>query len=109
MRVVENYVLEGGRRVEGPSKEEERRVLRRAAVLNAQDRLLVEMLVKSFSRRRIAGILKVPVGTVCRRAQKLGRRLHDPLVVALFDEKGPLAAEDPPIGVEHLLVGLSAR
>ncbi len=36
-------------------------------------------------------------------------RLHDPLVVALFDDRCPLAADYRQLGTEHYLLGLSPR
>src|SRR5207247_1087341 len=87
----------------------EQAMLQRAALLPPHDRLLIELLQRNASRRQIADILKVPPGTVCRRIQRLGRRLHDPIVIALLDANCPLEPHIRQIGVERLLLALSIR
>src|SRR2546421_10394578 len=62
-------------------------LLQRAALLPPEDRLLIELLQRNTTRRQIADILKQPPGTVCRRIQRLGRRLHNPVVIALLDPR----------------------
>src|SRR5207249_4016057 len=85
-------------------------LLKRAAVLPNEDRLLVELLVRGETpRRQIAEILNLTPGTVCRRAQRLCRRLYSPLVIALFDDKCPLPDEYRQLGVEHFLLGMPPR
>jgi hypothetical protein len=70
---------------------------------------LFELLAGGASYRLIARVLCVPAGTVCRRARRIGARLHDPLVVALLEERCPLAPEIRQMGIEHFLAARSAR
>ena len=84
-------------------------VRQRAALLPQPDRLLVELLQRNASRRQIAEILKLPPGTVCRRIQRLGKRLHNPIVIVLLDAHCPLEPHVRQIGVERLLMDLTIR
>jgi DNA-directed RNA polymerase specialized sigma24 family protein len=91
----------------GPLQQE---LLRRATVLLPRDRLMVELAIRhGVSRRRLAEALGIPAGSVTRRLQKLGARLHDPLVVALLCPNCPLASEYRQLGIEHFLQGQSLR
>lgn len=82
---------------------------RRIALLPEEDRALLELIRHDASRRRIAGLLRITPGALCRRVQKLAKRLHDPQVAALMDERCALPPEIRQIGVEHLLLGVSIR
>jgi DNA-directed RNA polymerase specialized sigma24 family protein len=85
-------------------------VLRRAAYLDDQDRMLLQLVLRgSISRREMGKLVGVPGGTVSRRVARLSRRLHDPIVVALTDPRCPLASEYRQLGVEHFLRGMSVR
>ena len=109
MRVVENRVLESGTRVERALTEDTeatRKVLARAALLLPEDRAMVELALRGVTHRQIASLLKLDPGNVSRRLKRLARRLHDPLVLALLDEKCPLDPEVRQLAVEKLLVGL---
>ena len=81
-------------------------VLQRAALLPPEDRLLIELVHRNATRRQIADILKIPPGTVCRRIQRLGSRLHNPIVIALLDPRCPLEPHIRQIGVERLLLDM---
>ncbi len=110
MRSVVNALLERGRRVEAQDDRQIRAaLLKRAALLPEQDRLLVELVQREMSRRRIAEILKMAPGTVCRRVRKLSQRLYDPLVLALLHESCPLEAQKRQMAVEYFLLGLTIR
>ena len=83
---------------------------RRVELLRPEERLLVELSVRGGrSSRQIAELLQRDAGTVSRTLHRIGKRLHDPLVIALLDPKCPLEGELRQVGVEHLLVGLSAH
>jgi len=106
MRTVDHYVLEragSGRAVE--DEDLVAAVLRRAALLPAEDRALIDLVRRNVTRRQIAAVMGTDPGTVCRRIRKLSERLHDPVVIALLHDKCPLPAEHRQIGVEHLLLG----
>jgi DNA-directed RNA polymerase specialized sigma24 family protein len=104
------YLAERGQRLERVDPDIQKALLKRAAVLPSKDRLLVELLVRGETpRRQIAELLKLTPGTVCRRAQRLSRRLYSPLVIALFDNKCPLSDEYRQLGVEHFLLGMPTR
>jgi hypothetical protein len=105
MHVVESKVIErSAPRVAPDESAKIAALLQRAALLPPEDRLLIELLQRNATRRQIADILKAPPGTVCRRIQRLSRRLHNPIVIALLDERCPLEASVRQIGVERLLL-----
>jgi DNA-directed RNA polymerase specialized sigma24 family protein len=85
-------------------------VAKRIALLPQRDRAIVELTLRSnLSRSEIARAFGMSAGQVSRRLKVLYARLHDPLVIALFDERCPLAPEYRQLGIEHHLVGLSPR
>src|SRR5688572_27631888 len=85
-------------------------LLRRAALLREPDRTLAHLSFKpdatSASIARAAGMAPA---TIKRRMQRIGARLHDPLVVALIDRTCPLVMEYRQIGIEHFLQGQSTH
>ena len=82
----------------------------RLELLPVRDRAIVELTLSSnLSRAGIARALGMAPGQVSRRLRVLYARLHDPLVVALFDPRCPLAPEYRQLGTEHFLLGASAR
>src|SRR5688572_29771339 len=111
MPLVENQVLdrrsvEDGQIPAGVPAE----LLKRAALLLEPDRALVHMSFKAnATRHMIACALGLAPGTITRRLQRIGARLHDPLVVALLDRTCPLVSEYRQIGIEHFLQGLSTH
>lgn len=85
-------------------------LIRRVALLPTRDRAIVELTLRSnLSRTGIARALDITPGQVSRRLRVLYARLHDPLVLALFEQRCPLAAEYRQLGIEHHLLGLSPR
>ncbi|HEV2293684.1 MAG TPA: hypothetical protein VGR35_07500 [Tepidisphaeraceae bacterium] len=84
-------------------------LMKRVALLPQRDRAIIELTRLHLSRSGIARALGMSPGQVSRRLRVLYARLHDPLVVALFDERCPLAAEHRQLGIEHHLLGLSPR
>ncbi|HEV7300829.1 MAG TPA: hypothetical protein VGN72_15795 [Tepidisphaeraceae bacterium] len=83
-------------------------ILKRARLLERDDRLLVELALQGrLSRRKLGEVFHVPAGTVTRRLQRIAARLYDPLVVDLLDDTCPIAPEYRQIGVEHFLQRLS--
>src|SRR4051812_40729700 len=110
MTIRSTYLAERGRRIEPIDPDMQKALLQRAAVLPSEDRVLIELLIRGQTpRRKIAEILNRTPGTVCRRIQRLCQRLHNPLVIALFDEKCPLPGDYRQLGVEHFLLGLRGR
>ncbi len=94
MQRVENRVLERARQPEFQDDSvRQRQVLRRAELLPEQERLLVELALRQVRRRRIAKLLNLTAGNICRRIHRLNQRLHDPIVVALLDDRCPLPAD----------------
>jgi DNA-directed RNA polymerase specialized sigma24 family protein len=88
----------------------QRAVLKRAELLDPDDRLLVRLAVHNgVSRRQLAQMFHQQPGSVTRRLQRLGARLNDPLVVALLDARCPLPPEYRQLGVEHFLQGRTMR
>src|SRR5688500_7598558 len=68
--------------------------VRRLNALPQRDRAIVELtLPVNLSRDGIARAVGVTAGQVTRRLRTLYARLHDPLVVALFDKRCPLSRE----------------
>jgi hypothetical protein len=111
MQLCENRVLERGSRVRVESEElaAAKSVLGRAALLPPRDRLLVELALRRVTHRRIGELMKLPPGTVTRRIHRLSKRLHDPVVIALLDERCPLEPDIRQLGVERLLVGMTDK
>ena len=112
MPLLDPTVLERQLNVRAPQHlvDGQRAVLKRAELLDPDDRLLVRLaLHNGVSRRQLAQVLRIPAGSVTRRLQRLGARLNDPLVVALLDSSCPLAPEYRQLGVEHFLRGRSMR
>jgi DNA-directed RNA polymerase specialized sigma24 family protein len=82
----------------------------RLELLPTRDRAIVELTMRAnLSRSGIARALGVTPGQISRRLRVLYARLHDPLVVALFDPRCPLAPEYRQLGTEHFLLGIKAR
>ena len=111
MQLCDNRVLERGtqRRIESDELIAAKQVLARAALLPEKDRLLVELALRRVTHRRIGELMKLPPGTVTRRIQRLSKRLHDPLVIALLDERCPLEPDVRQLGVERFLIGMTER
>ena len=85
-------------------------VMKRVALLPQRDRAIVELTLRSnLSRAGIGRAFGMSAGQVSRRLRVLYGRLHDPLVVALFEDRCPLAPEYRQLGIEHHLLGLSPR
>ncbi|MDQ3440705.1 MAG: hypothetical protein M3478_10190 [Planctomycetota bacterium] len=83
---------------------------KRLDLLPVRDRAIVELTMRSnLSRSGIARALGLAPGQVSRRLRVLYARLHDPLVVALFDARCPLSPAYRQLGTEHFLLGLSPR
>ncbi len=84
--------------------------MKRLAVLPQRDRAIIELTLRAnLSRAGIARALGITPGQVTRRLRILYARLHDPLVVALFDARCPLTPEYRQLGTEHFLLGSSPR
>ena len=79
----------------------------RIELLPTRDRAIVELTLRAnLSRAGIARALDMAPGQVSRRLRVLYARLHDPLVVALCDDRCPLAPEYRQLGIEHFLLGV---
>ncbi len=78
----------------------------RAKLLQARDRLLLEMALKHrLSHRQMATVLGVAAGSVSRKLRRVLNRLHDPFVVALADPGCSLAPDYRQLAVEHFIHG----
>ena len=111
MAIVSNCSLDqhASTRRDIPLDETQKALLRRGRFLLPHDRLLLDLVMKNrLSRRQVAMILGLEPGTVTRRLQRLGQRLHDPLVLALTDSSCRLAPDYRQLGIEHFLQGLSS-
>jgi len=112
MPLLDPTILESQLHVRAPAglADGQRAVLKRAELLDPDDRLLVRLaLHNGVSRRQLAQVLHIPAGSVTRRLQRLGARLNDPIVVALLEPRCPLSPEYRQLGVEHFLQGRSLR
>ena len=112
MPLLDPTILERQLHVRAPRSlsDGQRAVLKRADLLDPDDRLLVRLaLHNGVSRRQLAQMFKQQPGSVTRRLQRLGARLNDPLVVTLLDGQCPLAPEYRQLGIEHFLQGRSMR
>ena len=121
MNVSKTIVLESGRRISrtllepvggvgvGRTRDTNGDSLwQRIALLPADDQALLELSLRAgASYRTIARALRRSPGSVSRAIRRLGRRLHDPLVVGLLDPDCPLDPVYRQIAVEHFLTGLS--
>ena len=84
--------------------------MKRLALLPQRDRAIIELTLRAnLSRAGIARAVGITPGQVTRRLRILYARLHDPLVVALFDARCPLTPEYRQLGIEHFLLGASPR
>lgn len=82
-------------------------LMKRTALLPTRDRAIVELTLRAnLSRAGIARALGMAPGQVSRRLRQLYARLHDPLVIALSDDRCPLPPEHRQLGLEHFLLGL---
>jgi IS30 family transposase len=110
MNVTKTIVLESGTALtrSSPAAEAPDALWQRIALLSEDDRTLLELSLRvGASYRVIARVLKRSPGWVSRSIRRLGRRLHDPLVVALMDRDCPLDPTYRQIAVEHFLAGRS--
>lgn len=91
-------------RTRRPLTEPSEGLLGRLRLLDAKDRLLMEMALKHrLSCRQMATVLGQQAGTVHRRFRRLFNRLHDPLIVWLADPRCPLSPDDRQIGIDYFL------
>ena len=102
---VEDHRARGSRRTKvSPA------LAQRLAALPSRDRAIVELTMSSkLTRAEIARALDIAPGQVSRRLRILYQRLHDPLVVTLFDRACPLPSEHRQLGIEHFLLGLTVN
>ena len=109
-QVTRQIILESGRLLSAADPASEEGFWERAAMLRAEERVLVELAVRGGrSHRQIAGLLGRTPGSVTRALQRLSRRLSDPLVLALLHPNCLLEPQERQIGVEHFLSGLTAK
>jgi DNA-directed RNA polymerase specialized sigma24 family protein len=110
MHVERSIVLESGTRLQAAAAEPTEGLWQRVALLCREDRLLAELALRGgASHRQIGRLLNRPPGSITRSLQRLARRLHDPIVLALLHPSCPLSPQCRQIGVEHVLKGLPAR
>lgn len=110
MPLVENRILDESYADQPAIRPDAADVLRRAALLPEPDRAIVHMSLKTGASRHVIGrALGLNPGTITRRLQRIGARLHDPIVLALLDPACPLIGEYRQVGVEHFLQGLSTH
>lgn len=96
--------MEAGGEVRAPSRDDS--VLQQhIALLEEDDRTLVELARAGVPHRRIAKALGLEPGTVTRRLKRLGQRIHSPIVARLLDPKCPLGPDYRQVGVEFYLTG----
>jgi hypothetical protein len=108
MNVSRCIVLESGSPLRSRDREATDGLWDRIALLARDDQVLVELSLKAgASHRQIGRLLKRSPGSVSRQLRRIGRRLHDPLVLALLHPSCPLDAEHRQIGVERFLRGVS--
>jgi len=108
MNVSRCIILESGTRVRSADRElaDGEALWKRIELLTRDDQILLELSIRGgASNRQIGRLLNRSPGSVSRRLQRLGRRLHDPLVLALLQPNCPLEAEFRQIGVERFLCG----
>jgi DNA-directed RNA polymerase specialized sigma24 family protein len=108
MNVSKTIVLESGTRLTPARLEPPDGLWERIALLRPDDRTLLELSLRAGASYRVIGrALKRSPGSVSRAIRRLGRRLHDPLVVGLLHRDCPLDPVYRQIAVEHFLTGLS--
>jgi len=85
-------------------------LLRRAAHLQREDRLLVEVTLRChLSQRQLAVLVGKSHGTIARRLKRLTTLLKDPLVVRLLEGPCPLDRADREIAIGYFLHRRSLR
>ena len=85
-------------------------IMERARYLDARDRMVFAMLGnKNLSQREVAQIVGMSESTLCRRIKRIWRRLDDPMVRALIEQKGVLREEFWELAIEHFLHGANAK
>lgn len=110
INTAEQREIEAGERISRVDDETPAKLRQRIELLLPDDRLLVELIMGgTISRRQAAQLMKLGTGTVTRRMQRIGARLHDPIVRHLMEPKCPLPPDYRQIGVEHFLAGLSSK
>ena len=108
MNVSRCIVIESGRPLRSGDREPVAadRLWERIALLGRDDQILLELSIRGgASHRQIGRLLNRSPGSVSRRLRRLGRRLHDPLVLALLHPACPLEGDYRQIGVERFLCG----
>jgi DNA-directed RNA polymerase specialized sigma24 family protein len=86
-----------------------RQVLERARLLLPHERTLLELHLEGASLSSIARAMGISSGTACRRLSRIVTRLRNPLIGVLLESHCPLPCEHRQVGIEHFLLGLSAR
>ena len=109
-QVTRQIVLESGKLLRAADLASPEGFWERAAMLRAEERVLVELAVRGGrSHRQIAALVGGTPGSITRKLQRLSRRLSDPLVLALLHPNCTLEPQERQLGVEHFLCGLSAK
>jgi hypothetical protein len=83
------------------------RLLNRAAKFPERERVFLEMLLKHrLSHRQIAACIGIHAGSVARAARGLIRKLHDPVVALLSEERSAstLPKQDLELAEQHVLL-----
>ena len=110
MRTSTTFELESGCAIQNGGSTVTESLRERIDLLKPNDRLLIELALSgNHSHRRIAELLEIEPGSVSRRVRRVARRLHEPVVRRLMEERCPLPAEYRQIGVEHFLTGMSTK
>jgi hypothetical protein len=112
MNVSRCIVLESGTPLRSADRElgADAELWKRIALLGRDDQILLELSLRGgASHRQIGRLLNRSPGSVSRRLHRLGRRLHDPVVVALLHPSCPLEPEYRQLGVERFLCGTAMQ
>ena len=103
---LQTIVLETHRTPAAAQMEPSDDLWERISLLQPDDRILLELYFRARATyRQIGRIVDRPPGSVNRAIRRLGKRLHDPLVLTLLHPDCPLDPVYRQIGVEHFLVG----
>jgi hypothetical protein len=106
MQVARMIGLDSGKPLRDVQWAEPRGLWERISLLQEDDRILLELSLRAgASCRQIGRALRRSPGSVSRSLRRLGRRLHDPLVLTLLHPECPLEPVYRQIGVEHFLTG----
>lgn len=85
-------------------------IYQRSAYLLKHERAIFQTSLRGdLSRRQLANMIGIPAGTLCRKLNRIARRLDEPMTLALLDPACPLPPDQRALAIQHFVQGQHVR